>query len=874
MAKSKGGAIYSNQVKLTIKASSFDNNSAGAQGGAVHTVSSHSSGSISESSFNLNKAAICGGAVFHVGKELLIETSIFHNNTVTGNTGQGGAVFTKGDFYNHYRQVVIFHCIFDGNQASFRGGAIMAANNFLLISNSSFQSSLSYPQSERYFGGELLFSKSMVMLEHVSFLDIDSLSLQNSLILHQGVSTITWDVRQGQMGNLYIYFKTGVLIKCLTGKKILVHNNTSHNQNTFKFISVSCSFCPQNLYSLSTGHVDLFSQHHPLKKTDAKCYHCPWGGVCEKGKIRAANNFWGFIFKKEVRFASCPYGYCCFDKECINYFSCHAGRTGILCGQCQKDFTENLVTADCLPIENCRHPWYLLMVVIIGILYVSVLMYLNEITKILKALLIPKFMSKYFKYYAETPIKISETWKYMLQSIRHRFSNEFNRGCEQHYLTDDIYIQDTDETQCWEQMQGSVELLNDEEMQSTVSLGQDDSEESVLPGLMKIIIFFYQTNVLFKIFTGSKSRGFINVFQETVTALFNLRTDGTFAQNLSWCPLNNLQPVSKVLLKSTFIIYQFFLIFLAYILCKAGRLINITTTKLYNTRLLCCILRLVYISYAGITVTCFSLLSCVQLGHHGKVLFIDGSIQCYRWWQMIVIRMVCCWIVPFPVTIYISSQLLHKRMLSAKHFFLSLLFPLPAICCWLYNYCKNCRKDHQDIENLSQDVQDILQITEGPFRKLNNSAVDKSHRLSWESVLIGRRLVMIFMKTFIINTVVRLSLMLLCTSLFLVHHIHTKPFSSNLVNNIETVSLFLLNIICFLNLFPAYNYIYPTNSIDETQDFIQVLKTIESALNLVFPSLLGLVVAILLSIRIFQFIFWSCQCCFRFICFCTKYKLS
>ena len=357
-------------------------------------------------------------------------------------------------------------------------------------------------------------------------------------------------------------------------------------------------------------------------------------------------------------------------------------------------------------------------------------MYINEITKILNTLLVPKFMSKYFKYCAKTPIKISETWKYMLQSIKYRFLNEFNRGDELHYLRDDIYTQDTYETQCWEQMQGSVELMNDEEMQTTVSLGPDDSEQSVFPGLLKIMIFFYQTNVLFKIYTGSRSYGFINILQETIAALFNLRTDGTFAQDLSWCPFSNLQPVPKVLLKFTFIIYLFFLIFLTYISCKVSRLLKITATELNNTRLLCCILRLVFISYAGITAPCFSLLSCVQLGHHGKVLFIDGSIQCYRWWQMIVICVVCCWIVPFPVTIYMSSQLLHKNMLSAKHFFLSLIFPLPAICRWLYNYHKYGRKDHEDIENLSQDVQDILQIMEGPFRKPNNSAVDKSYRLS------------------------------------------------------------------------------------------------------------------------------------------------
>ena len=748
----------------------------------------------------------------------------------------------------------------------------MTANNNLWIVSSSFRSMLFYPQSKAYFGGELLYSKSQVVLELVSFLDADNFNLQNSLILYQ--STIT--KKNGNLiewNHLMIYFKTKVHIKCLTGKNVAASNNTSQYKNIFPFMSVSCSFCSHNFYSLHMSHIDLFSQNHSMKRTNVECYRCPLGGVCERGKIRAADNFWGFIVGKEVRFVSCPFGYCCFNKECVNHFSCHAGRTGILCGRCEKDLTENLVTADCLQTENCRHPWYMLVVAIIGIVYVSVLMYTNEITKTLKVMLVPIFMSTYLKYCTETPIKIPEICKYMLHHISIRFVSGFNGGCEIQYLTDDVYVQDTGNEEESEQMQGWVELVNDEEMQSIVSIGKVDSEDNVFPGLLRIVLFFYQTNVLFKIYTGSKSHGLVQMFQETMSALFNLRIDGAFAQNLSWCPIDNLQPVSKVLLKSFFILCLFFLTFLVFLLCKAGRLLKIITTKLNNARLLCCILRLALISYAGITAACFSFLSCIQLGHLGKVLFIDGSISCYRWWQMIVICVVCFWIVPFPVTIYTSSQLLHRNILSANQIFLCLLFPLPAICYCLYTCYKTASKDNDDVENLSQDARDILQIIEGPFRRLDNFSVDTSYRLCWESVLIGRRLVLIFMKTFINNTLVRLSLMLLCTNLFLMHHIYAKPFSSNLVNNIETVSLLLLDIICFLNIFPGFCYMYPRYSYDHTKDFIQALQTIESALNLVFPSLVGSVVAILICIRIFQFIIWLCKCCCRLIRFCSKYKL-
>ena len=82
-------------------------------------------------------------------------------------------------------------------------------------------------------------------------------------------------------------------------------------------------------------------------------------------------------------------------------------------------------------------------------------------------------------------------------------------------------------------MQSNIEPVSDEEIQSMVALHKDDGEEDFFPGLLKIILFFYQVNVLFKINVGSRSDGFVHLLQEVVSILFNPRTDGTFAQNFS-----------------------------------------------------------------------------------------------------------------------------------------------------------------------------------------------------------------------------------------------------------------------------------------------------------------------------------------------------
>ena len=378
---------------------------------------------------------------------------------------------------------------------------------------------------------------------------------------------------------------------------------------------------------------------------------------------------------------------------------------------------------------------------------------------------------------------------------------------------------------------------------------------------------------MFKIYAGSKSHGFLHILQEATFVFFNLRLDGIFSQELSWCPFSNLRPVSKILLKSSFILYLFAVVFLVFILCWIKKSLKGTDRKINRSRFHGGILRLILISYAGITATCFSLLSCVHLGHHGQVLFIDGSIPCHRWWQILVICVVCCWIVPFPVAIYTSSQLLHNNELSSRTYYCSLLFPLPGICYWLYNRKKVPRNESEHLETQDQGAQDALQIIEGPFRKSSNCDPRKNHRLSWESVLVGRRLVLIFIKTFLINTFARLCVMLVCTIMFLMHHIYCKPFSVSLLNNIETLSLFMLSVVCLLNLVPAYNYTYPAYSQDHIDNVMQILRVSETGLNLVFPFVIGLFVAVLICVRILQSTFWLCRCFVKFIRYCSKYKV-
>ena len=871
LATYHGGAVHTQGNELIIRSTLLECNTAN-HGGAIvaFSMSIRAQVYVKASQFKNNSVNRLGGAIAYRGNNLLVETSEFINNTAFDPLGTGGAIDTSSFSSRIPAQTNISHCVFDGNRASFMGGAIRASGTRLHIRYSSFRSS-PYPHSASFAGGDLLYSESVSELQHISIADVNGYNSQNSLIVHQGMRFAA--NANGEILSCLALME--VHMKCLTGKNIAVSIVASRSfRNTFLVLSVSCIFCPSNSYSLYASQLDVISPNEFLEK-NANYYHCPLGGICEKGKVRAAKSFWGYVSGKQVHFIACPFGYCCFNEECVNYSSCHTGTTGTLCSQCQKGLNENIFTSDCLPPEKCYHYWYSLVVMIIGVIYVLVFMYLNEITKAIKAFLLPGFDFERFKYIIKSPTKIIEFCKQPLKLAKLKFLNEINQSCQMKYFTYDIIVEEADNEEQGERMRGNVQLVDDEDLQSIVALHKDDSGDNVVPGLLKVMIFFYQTNVLFKIYSGSKSKGFLNNLQEILSTLFNLRSDGTFTQDLSWCPFDKLRPVSKILLKTSFIIYLFFVILLVLILGRIGGLLKITRMRLTPSRLLCCVLRLSFISYAGITAASFSLLLCVQLGPYGKVLFADGSVPCYKGWQIFIICLVCCWIFPFPVTIYASSQLLHNNMLSAKKFALGLLFPLPTIFYWLYNCRKYARKLTENEPVLNEEVQEILQITEGPFRKINHCHKRSDRRLPWDAILIGRRLVLIFLETFVLDAFLRLMIMLICTHLFLLHHIYTKPFSSNFVNYVETVSsLSMLHIICLLNLIPAYSYTYPTFSYDHNKDAIQTLNVIETVLNLVFPILVGSVLAILACIRIVQFVIWLCCLLLRLISFCCKNKIA
>ena len=148
-AVKNGGAVYLRNVTAggcndtTFSNSHFENNTAGANGGAIDWHQGATNGRIENSTFENNTANRAGGAVFWNGETGAIIGSNFTNNratglnkTAAGKGGDGGAVIWIGS------NGLVDECLFENNTAARNGGAVYLETSYLgTCENTTFKNS-------------------------------------------------------------------------------------------------------------------------------------------------------------------------------------------------------------------------------------------------------------------------------------------------------------------------------------------------------------------------------------------------------------------------------------------------------------------------------------------------------------------------------------------------------------------------------------------------------------------------------------------------------------------------------------------------------------------------------------------------------------
>ena len=562
--------------------------------------------------------------------------------------------------------------------------------------------------------------------------------------------------------------------------------------------------CPVGTYSIRRGKQSGYSV-----KELVKCFPCPVGGKCSSS-LAAQPNFWGYSTDNDtVTFQLCPEGYCClpsvdnkcsYDNNSYLHSGCQGNRTGILCGQCKQNFTEGLFTTECVRAKDCTHSWYL-----------AVFLALT---------------SSFTLFLIRKPPVFEAMGKQLTWFIPRR--------------KEEIY-------------------------QVTCSL-DSSFRKSVSPnyGFLKVIFYFYQVaGVLTVSSYGVKTL----LRNEIVLPLTNLLNFKLYA-NTNWkiCPWPIFTPLLKTMFEVVTIMTILFWIPVIYLLHSGlNKLRKRGPTLPPAGPYLGAVLETVLLGYSAVTGTSVRLLNCVSLQEVSR-WYYDAQYFCWhKWWQQAAFVVIALNLFPFIFTLYFTSLRLYRGKISGKIFLLASILSFPYLLFVFYHHVKKKitrRPDYQVIPSTVSSVHDeehdtnsptsikhsLLEVLCGPFTKPQDDQSDG--RIYWESILIGRRFLIIVIGWWQLDQVLMRSVCLTILYLvFLLHHISQRPFAQCRANITETVSSATLVVTGVLNVGLTRT---GSDFSGMNQAYISILWTSEAVLLGVLPLAIALFLSLSLVSQILR----------------------
>ena len=354
-------------------------------------------------------------------------------------------------------------------------------------------------------------------------------------------------------------------------------------------------------------------------------------------------------------------------------------------------------------------------------------------------------------------------------------------------------------------------------------------------GYLKIIFYFYQVAELVMIKSPEKTFHLVPIIPPII-AIFNFQVkslDGSIG-----CPFPGLTAVTKELFKCMKFLGTLLSIGLIYVLHRAtSRSLHTAppSIKLY----LAVALETLLLGYERLADTSLKLMHCVPVDKDWR-LFVDGTIQCWQWWQFLLTAFIMSFIIPLVLVLFWGSLRLNKDKVTAKEFLLACAFPLPCLLFWMFREYR--KKYDQQMLNAEKvhNAEEIKQVLHGPFRA--GSSEDHG-TLYWESVLTGRRLILLVIHTFATDPTIRFVCLSCACVIILVHHLTVRPFRERKANICEGFSLLSLVVICMFSLTEATLISHGIDPTGQSKDLFYAVQWIEIGLLSLAPLALCLLVA-------------------------------
>ena len=362
---------------------------------------------------------------------------------------------------------------------------------------------------------------------------------------------------------------------------------------------------------------------------------------------------------------------------------------------------------------------------------------------------------------------------------------------------------------------------------------EEDIEQD--SGYLKIIFYFHQVVELVMIKSPEKTFHLVPIIPPII-AIFNFQVkslDGSIG-----CPFPGLTAVTKELFKCMKFLGTLLSIGLIYAIHRAtSRSLHTAppSMKLY----LAVALETLLLGYERLADTSLNLMHCVPVEKDWR-LFVDAHIACWQWWQFLLIAFIMSFIIPLVLVLFWGSLKLSKDKVTAKEFLIACAFPLPCLLIWFFREYR--KKDDQQMLDAEKvhNAEEIKLVLHGPFRA--GSSQDHG-TLYWESVLTGRRLILLVIHTFATDPTIRFVCLSCACVIILVHHLTMRPFRERKANICEGFTLLSLVVICMFSLAEAAFISQGVDPSGPSKDLFYALQWIEIGLLSLAPLALCLLVA-------------------------------
>ena len=834
-----GGTMWitgKNEV-ISVEESIFRSNVALNAGGAFAIGSSNSRINLVNTTFFNNTSIFDLGGAVHLDifkSTVHVNHATFERNLASRSFGAGLAITMSGDtLYNsgcnghtwrswkYENFVEVNNTRFIQNVAA-RGAAVSIKDGSVHLNNCTFIDNLASDEGAHITN----YGKNRLRLAYCTFYDsmtgrtlIQTFS-RGPLVL---INTTVDQQRLSPSGSLIVVSSGGVVeFDNLTSSTCPSGMYSSFlNFSYIDYVNISCRLrvtvlrlqcnkCERGTYSLQRGHTKGLSIIKGFV-----CLPCPFGAEC-KPTITSKRNYWGYLIDTSpptLNFTRCPDGYCLSGSQTSDGFitTCNGKRSGWMCGRCASGYSDSLFSADCKRTEECNDSWFWLVFVVLIFLMASFLVFKPPIVT---------FAAK------------QAFWL---------------KNCCATKNPDNL----TDEPD-------ALLSSHDEETESIFQLSTEEIENEKIQsvGFLEIIFYFYQISNLLIVSTSLEQLAKTKVLIP-VQGFFNFQ--GKYLGNgYSICPIPGLSPETKQVFDVAPVFGTLVAIYVIYVLhftvCKILRAAATPTLGQY----LSATIETMLLGYIKIANLSFSSIRCVLVGTENR-WFYNGTIVCYQWWQLVLVTFDVVIAVPFIFVLAWSAVKLHRGQLPAKQFLLACILPLPFLIYWLLQSL-GFRSNQRHYLGTTEYTDALKDVLLAPFREPEGK---KSGALYWQSILISRRFLLVFLYSFITDPTLRLLCMGGVCVLTLVHHTKMQPFRNSHANVAETISLLCLVILANINMYRSFYANSKEEIMENWVTISQALDWIEIILLGFLPAACALVVLLGLISLITRGFFALCTCVYR-----------